>query len=483
MPGDVIDDLLANIFHIKNVLDAVILLVGVAMVLALILVFSLLLRLRQREIRTVFRENKDEEMPVNFNTKSAGRSLLAGAFCLLVAPVVPAAGFYLPEVGTPHSLGTGGVGNPTNRDGADASWTNPAGMTGLDEDEIVAGVQFVLPKAKFDSSVATAGGSDGGNAGVAAPIPSFFYVNKLSDRLRLGFSLVAPLGGGLDYGDDFVGRYSTINAELAGVALSPSLAWQVNDRLSLGAGVSIIYTVFNEDIAVNPALVPTGNGADGKLKIEDATDWGYQPFFGLTYQFSERALLGVVYRAEMDTDLDGDVKTKNLPGVIGADSIDISWNNPQWLEAGLSYKLDDKNTLLLNAGWQEWSKFSKNTLAFSGGLLNPAATVDRNWDNTWHGGVAFRHLNGDHGTSLGFSYESSPVDDKHRTFDLPMDEIFKGSFSYFWKGKKNLDFAIGSTLYWVGDARIDQTSQGVRAKGKFDTNYILFLGGTLKYTF
>jgi len=55
VPGDVIDGLLANIFRIKNVLDAVILLVGIATALALILVFALSLRLRQHEIRTVFR--------------------------------------------------------------------------------------------------------------------------------------------------------------------------------------------------------------------------------------------------------------------------------------------------------------------------------------------------------------------------------------------------------------------------------------------
>jgi putative ABC transport system permease protein len=54
-PGEVIDGLLENIFRIKNVLDAVILLVGIATALALILVFALSLRLRQREIRTVFR--------------------------------------------------------------------------------------------------------------------------------------------------------------------------------------------------------------------------------------------------------------------------------------------------------------------------------------------------------------------------------------------------------------------------------------------
>lgn len=55
VPKTVIDGLLANIFRIKNVLDAVILVVAIATVLALFLVFALSLRLRQREIRTVFR--------------------------------------------------------------------------------------------------------------------------------------------------------------------------------------------------------------------------------------------------------------------------------------------------------------------------------------------------------------------------------------------------------------------------------------------
>ena len=55
VPGTVIDGLLANIFRIKHMLDAVILVVGIATVLALVLVFALSLRLRQREIHTVFR--------------------------------------------------------------------------------------------------------------------------------------------------------------------------------------------------------------------------------------------------------------------------------------------------------------------------------------------------------------------------------------------------------------------------------------------
>ena len=54
-PEEVIDGLLQNIFRIKNVLDAVISVVALATILAVILVFALSLRLRQREIQTIFK--------------------------------------------------------------------------------------------------------------------------------------------------------------------------------------------------------------------------------------------------------------------------------------------------------------------------------------------------------------------------------------------------------------------------------------------
>jgi putative ABC transport system permease protein len=54
-PEQVIDGLLQNIFRIKNVLDSVIVIVGLATLLAIVLVFALSLRLRQREIQTIFK--------------------------------------------------------------------------------------------------------------------------------------------------------------------------------------------------------------------------------------------------------------------------------------------------------------------------------------------------------------------------------------------------------------------------------------------
>ena len=54
-PAHVIDGLLKNIFRIKHVIDAVIVLVGITTILLTILVFALSLRLRAREITTIFK--------------------------------------------------------------------------------------------------------------------------------------------------------------------------------------------------------------------------------------------------------------------------------------------------------------------------------------------------------------------------------------------------------------------------------------------
>jgi len=54
-PQTVIDGLLENIFRIKNMLDAIISVVALATILAIVLVFALSLRLRQREIETIFK--------------------------------------------------------------------------------------------------------------------------------------------------------------------------------------------------------------------------------------------------------------------------------------------------------------------------------------------------------------------------------------------------------------------------------------------
>ncbi len=54
-PVEVIDGLLQNIFRIKSVLDSVIAIVSLTTIIAMILVFTLSIRLRQQEIQTIFK--------------------------------------------------------------------------------------------------------------------------------------------------------------------------------------------------------------------------------------------------------------------------------------------------------------------------------------------------------------------------------------------------------------------------------------------
>lgn len=235
----------------------------------------------------------------------------------------------------------------------------------------------------------------------------------------------------MDYGDDFVGRYSVTEAELAGLALSSSLGYQVDEKLSLGAGLSFTYLTFNQTIAV-PSSNPST--ADGKAEFEDLDDWGVQPYLGLTYQINDRLLLGAMYRAEFDAELEGDIKFKNVSIPTATDSkMQIDWVNPQVLEFGLKYKLDDEYTLATNLNWEDWSEFSNNEIIVTNGV---ATTIDRNFKDTWHIGFAVIKEMEDSTMSVGFAYDSSPVDDDDRTFDLPFDETMKLSAAYGWKKSK-----------------------------------------------
>jgi len=409
-----------------------------------------------------------------------GFKVLIGSTTLLLTLHAQAAGFYISEVATPGSLGTAGVVNPVNTGSADASWTNPAGMTGLKEDSALFGTQLLIPKVEFDSSQADKGGDDGDNAGNAAVIPAFFAAKKMSDRVTLGFSLVAPQGGAMNFGDNFVGRYGLVKLALSAIGASPAIAYKVNDRLSLGAGVSIVYTTYDQSVALNQGPLP-----DGKIKFENLDDLGYQPFVGMTYYFSNDLMLGLVYRAEMEVNLEGDLNFRNLAiPTPPANKIDIDWDNPQTLKGGLRYEFAEGQKVIFSAGWEDWSAFSNNRLGLTGGALNPTVVLDRNFKDTWNAGIAYINWRKKtRGYSFGFSYDSSPVSDNNRTIDLPFDETYKLSAAYAWKGHKKLDFAVGASLMYFGEGKVDQVSQGVRFKGKFDTNIALFLGGTLRYMF
>ncbi len=388
-----------------------------------------------------------------------------------------AGGFYLTELGTPNSLGNAGAGNVTNNTGADTSFTNPAGMTGVDTMTMFSGLQAVLPKIEFESSIAEAGGGDGGNAGAVAAIPSFFMVKPLSEKARFGISAAAPLGGAFDFGSSWTGRYALTELALTALGVSPSFAYRVNDRVSLGVGASAIFTSFEMEIAVN-----AGPSPDGLAKIEEADDVGVQPFAGLQWKYSDSGVFGMVYRGKMEVKLEGDIQITGLPlPVTPQGDLNFGWDNPQLLEIGIRQRLSDRWTIMVNADWEDWSQFSDNVVAIDLTGAEPVVVaLDRMWEDTYKVGVGAVRSKGTQRISFGAAYDSSPVEDEDRTLDLPSDEQLRLSFMWGRERGGKYDWGIGGTLLWLGDGKLDQTNQGFRTAGEFDSNWTLFLGGTIR---
>lgn len=84
---------------------------------------------------------------------------------------------------------------------------------------------------------------------------------------------------------------------------------------------------------------------------------------------------------------------------------------------------------------------------------------------------------------LGASEDSSPVKDKHRTLDLPLDETWKLSAADRFEHSENFAFAVGAAGCLVGDAPVEQTAQGVNARGDYPTNVLAIVGASLRYDF
>ena len=117
-----------------------------------------------------------------------------------------AAGLWLYEQGTPD-VGTASAGMAARAQDAATAFANPAGMTQLQGSQLMVGVQPIYTNIESDVEVATYGGGDGGNAGGFVPSGGLFYVHSLSQDLKVGLSAGSYLGLGVDFADDWAGRY------------------------------------------------------------------------------------------------------------------------------------------------------------------------------------------------------------------------------------------------------------------------------------
>ncbi len=118
----------------------------------------------------------------------------------------------------------------------------------------------------------------------------------MSPDVKVGFALAGNVGGVLNYNNDWAGRYYVQQTWIVGLSLLPTVAWKVNDKLSLGASLNAMYGVYKTNVAINNIDPAFG---DGRLKMKDET-WGWGANLGLLYEFTPATRLGLTWSSQVN---------------------------------------------------------------------------------------------------------------------------------------------------------------------------------------
>lgn len=62
----------------------------------------------------------------------------------------------------------------------------------------------------------------------------------ITPTIRAGLGVSPTFGNATEWNDTFVGRYQGVHSEISTINANPSIAWRVNDILSLGAGFNVV---------------------------------------------------------------------------------------------------------------------------------------------------------------------------------------------------------------------------------------------------
>ncbi len=371
-----------------------------------------------------------------------------------------AGGLILYELGTPDvGLASAGYAARAQDPGTIAS--NPAGMTRIQGSEFLLGTQALYGDVEFsqDSNTSTSGGS-GGNMLGWVPGASAFYVNELNPDLKIGMALFGNFGLAYDYNSSWAGRYFTTEGVLMGLSLMPAAAYRVNEQISVGLALNIMYGIFEAKAAVNPALPLR---ADGKLEYDDNA-WGFGANIGVLYEISKTTRVGLTYCSEVSLEFKDTLEVTGAVLTISP-KLELEFDKPQTVMASFFHELDDQWAILGNVGWEDWSQFGKIGIQINN---RSSITADRNYKDTWHGALGAQYQYSDPWLlSFGIAYDSSMMDDKYRTPDLPMGDAWRVGFGGQYEWDKDLLIGLGYTLVWVGD--MDMTQQKTNIVGPPDT--------------
>lgn len=346
-----------------------------------------------------------------------------------------AGGFFLPQQST-QGVGRGFAGGAAMASDASTIFTNPAGMTELEQAEADFGVQIMFPKLEFQnrgSTAATPGtlgvpvpypGNDGGNPFGTTAIPNIYGAQPYMDgRLWTGLGVTVPYGLSVDYDDGWFGRYDSIETDLLTVNIAPTIAYRINNRVSVGAGIDFQYADAQLTTATPNALAPGGPSpaTDGLFDVEgDAWSVGFN--LGILVKPSSTTRLGLHYRSGISHDLEGKTTVKGLTGPLAAANgvfdARADLDLPAIVSFGVAHELTPSLTLLGDFQWFDWSTFKELRVRFSSG--QPDFVIPQNYQDSNAISIGAEYeMTPEWALRAGFHYDTTPTVDQFRTTSVP----------------------------------------------------------------
>jgi long-chain fatty acid transport protein len=389
---------------------------------------------------------------------------------LAIADWSSATGFYVPQQ-TAYGAGRANAGNAAMASEASTVFFNPAGMTRLQGSEVLVGVNIVTPSDEFSNrgttlaAPATAGsaapvaGGTGRNPGAPTPVASLFYVRQLSDEWWLGVGLTSPFGLRLEYDSDWFGRYDSIESELKTIDLAPSVAYQLSDRLSLGAGLNVQYADATLTNAVPNTLSPAAGTpeSDGRSKLTgDSVAFGFN--VGLLWTLTPATRFGLHYRFKMDHDLDGENHIRGLSGALAAANGRFGTRTrlklPDVLSAAVAHELGPRTTLLGEAQWFGWSRFDELQIRYDNG--SPSQVLPQGYRDTYTLSAGIEHRWRDDWTlRAGLQYDRTPTVDEFRNTAVPDADRLWTAVGFSYRATNRAEITLAYQHVFFDQAEID----------------------------
>lgn len=308
---------------------------------------------------------------------------------LLVASCAHASALYFYETGT-EDTALAGAGQAARAQDASTIMTNPAGMTRLPDHMVTGGLQVM--DGSIDYQLKNDAQKSPGDVMKTVPNASAFYSQKVTDKLYAGIGLYGNYGLGIDYGN-WAGDRLIKKSTMAAMTLSPTMAYKLNDRLSIGASANINYGF----------LSLTRNVNDDDRQQHDR-DWAMSYRLGVLMQLTDQTRVGIAWNSQTDYGFDINGKAR-LPN--GAYDLPVSAQvrAPQQLMFSVVHDINHQWSLMGDLGWQDWSQFGAPQVTVDGKKLNNTSRMK----DTWHGAAGVQYRPTERWRwNAGVAFDSSP---------------------------------------------------------------------------